>query len=120
SFPLAMMKDEGEKVTIAQLKKFTKTVFVAMGCPEPDADQATDALIAADLRGIDSHGIARLIGFVRLWEKGRVNTNPNIRIIHETPSTATLDGDGGLGLVVAPRAMDIAMAKAGSAGTGWV
>jgi len=78
------------------------------------------ALLSADLRGIDSHGIARLVGYVRLQEAGRANTRPGIRIIHETPSTAVVDGDSGLGLVVAPFAMQIAIEKARNVGTGWV
>ncbi|MEQ8573089.1 MAG: Ldh family oxidoreductase, partial [Fulvivirga sp.] len=76
--------------------------------------------LQADLRGIDSHGVARLIGYVRLWENDRVNPTPNIKVVHETPSTAVVDGDAGLGLVVAPKAMEIAMKKANEVGTGWV
>jgi len=81
---------------------------------------AANALLSADLRGIDSHGIARLSGYVRLWEVKRVNATPAIQIVHETPSTAVLDGDQGLGLVVAQEAMKIAIAKAEKVGTGWV
>jgi LDH2 family malate/lactate/ureidoglycolate dehydrogenase len=91
-----------------------------MGCSIHDADLASNVLVAADLRGIDSHGVARLSGYIRLWEAGRINTTPNIRIIHETPSTAVVDGDAGLGLVVAPYAMKIAIEKAHQVGTGWV
>jgi LDH2 family malate/lactate/ureidoglycolate dehydrogenase len=69
---------------------------------------------------VDSHGIARLSGYVRLWETKRVNATPAIKIIHETPSTAVVDGDAGLGLVVAPYAMQIAIEKAKQVGTGWV
>ena len=103
-----------------QLFDFTQEVFLHMGCPAEDAELATEVLLSADLRGIDSHGVARLSGYVRLWEAGRINAKPNIRIVHETPSTATVDGDAGLGLVVAPRAMAIAKQKAEQAGTGWV
>ncbi|KXX68599.1 Ldh family oxidoreductase [Flammeovirga sp. SJP92] len=102
------------------LLTFSKNVFLAMGCPEKDADLAANVLLSADLRGVDSHGVARLIGYVRLWEAGRINPTPNIKIIHETPSTATVDGDAGLGLVVAPQAMQIAIDKAENVGTGWV
>ena len=91
-----------------------------MGCSEADAALATTTLLAADMRGIDSHGVARLVGYVRLWEAGRINPKPNIRIVHETPSTAVVDGDAGLGLVVAPFAMQVAIDKAKIAGTGWV
>jgi L-2-hydroxycarboxylate dehydrogenase (NAD+) len=69
---------------------------------------------------VDSHGVARLSGYVRLWEADRINPNPDIKIIHETPSTAVIDGDAGLGLVVGPTSMNIAMEKARNVGTGWV
>lgn len=109
-----------EIIDVKRLETFTKKVFLSIGCSEDDANLATSVLIKADLRGIDSHGVARLIGYVRLWESDRVNPTPNIKIIHETPSTATIDGDKGLGLVVAPKAMQIAMEKADKVGTGWV
>jgi LDH2 family malate/lactate/ureidoglycolate dehydrogenase len=102
------------------LRNFTQNVFLKMGCNEKDAILAADVLLRSDLRGIDSHGVARLNGYVRLWEKQRINATPNIRIVHETPTTATIDGDAGLGLVVAPFAMKVAMEKAAIYGTGWV
>ncbi|MFC2123927.1 Ldh family oxidoreductase [Bacteroidota bacterium] len=102
------------------IRAFTEKVFLAMGCSRDDAILATDVLISADLRGIDSHGIARLLGYVRLWESNRINSAPQIKITHETPSTAVIDGDEGLGLVVTPRAMEIAISKAKNVGTGWV
>ena len=103
-----------------ELWQFAHSVFKKMNCSEDQAQLATDVLLSADLRGIDSHGIARLSGYVRLWEVKRINSSPNIKIIHETPSTAVVDGDGGLGLVVAPKAMEIAIQKANQVGTGWV
>jgi LDH2 family malate/lactate/ureidoglycolate dehydrogenase len=103
-----------------QISDFTKTIFQKIGCSENDAVIATKVLLSADLRGIDSHGVARLSGYVRLWEAKRVNANPQLKIIHETPSTAVVDGDSGLGLVVAPYAMQVAIDKAKNVGTGWV
>src|SRR6185295_7825380 len=99
---------------------FTKSIFEKIGCSTSHADTATKALLSADLRGIDSHGIARLSGYIRLWEAKRINANPVIKVIHETPSTAVVDGDSGLGLVVAPFAMQVAIEKAKQVGTGWV
>lgn len=109
-----------EIFNVKSLYSFTKQVFLKMGCSEDDATLATDVLLKADLRGIDSHGVARLIGYVRLWEADRINPKPEIKIVHETPSTAVIDGDRGLGLVVAPKAMEIAMEKATNVGSGWV
>ncbi len=103
-----------------QLFLFAKNIFLHIGCTETNALTAAKVLLSADLRGVDSHGIARLSGYVRLWEVNRVNANPTISIVHETPSTATVDGDKGLGLIVAPAAMQIAIGKAKNVGTGWV
>ena len=102
------------------LKEFTFQIFKRMGCPVEEAMVAADCLNQADLRGVDSHGVARLSGYVRLWELKRLNATPDMKIIHQTPSTAVLDGDLGLGLVTAPYAMQIAIDKAKIAGTGWV
>lgn len=106
--------------THSQLSDFSKKVFLKIGCPEDQAHLATESLLRADLRGVDSHGVARLSGYVRLWEAKRVNSQPKVKIVHESPSTAVVDGDAGLGLVVAPKAMAIAIEKAKNAGTGWV
>ena len=106
--------------TYSQLLDFAEQVFLKMGCSEEDASIASKVLLSADLRGIDSHGVARLTGYVRLWEAGRINANPAIKVTYETPSTAVIDGDAGLGLVVAPFAMKVAIEKAKQAGTGWV
>lgn len=103
-----------------KLFKFTYSVFIAIGCSEKDATIATNVLLASDLKGIDTHGVARLSGYVNLWGKGRINTKPEIKILHETLSTASVDGDSGLGLVVAPFAMNLAIEKAKNAGTGWI
>ncbi|UPL48433.1 Ldh family oxidoreductase [Hymenobacter sublimis] len=103
-----------------QLFAFTESVFKGIGCSDEDATLATETLLSADLRGIDSHGVARLVGYVRLWEAGRINTTPRVGVTYETPSTAVVDGDGGLGLVVGPKAMQVALEKARQVGTGWV
>ena len=107
-------------ITESALRAFTQNIFLAMGCSAEHARLATDVLLLADLRGIDSHGVARLTGYVRLWEKQRINATPNITIVHETPTTATIDGDSGLGLIVAPFAMKLAIEKAEKYGSGWV
>jgi L-2-hydroxycarboxylate dehydrogenase (NAD+) len=103
-----------------RVRTFTEKIFKAIGCSIKNAKLAADVLIQADLGGVDSHGVARLSGYVRLYDHGRLNPKPNIRIIHQTPSTATIDGDRGLGLVVAPFAMKLAIKKANKVGSGWV
>ena len=91
-----------------------------MGCPAEEAEIAADCLNQADLRGVDSHGVARLGGYVRLWELGRLKARPEMKVVHETPSTAVMDADLALGLAAGPRAMRLAMDKARQVGSGWV
>ena len=103
-----------------RLHEFCRRVFESFGISRTDADQAADILIVADLRGIDTHGVARMKSYVDLIESGRVNPRPNIRIVRETPAAATVDGDAGLGMTVSMRANELAMEKAERVGAGWV
>jgi len=105
---------------IEVLREFSTRIFLHFGVPKADAAQAADVLASADLRGIDSHGVARLTSYFELLSEGLINPTPKIKILRSTPSTATLDGDNGLGLVVGPQANEIAMDMAGKAGSGWV
>ncbi|TWU12345.1 putative oxidoreductase YjmC [Symmachiella macrocystis] len=102
------------------LEDFTAKVFVQFGIPQADAQQAALVLSASDLRGIESHGVARLLAYVELLKEGLINPRPNLKILRETPSTAAIDADNGLGLVIGPRANEIAMEKAEAVGSGWV
>jgi LDH2 family malate/lactate/ureidoglycolate dehydrogenase len=103
-----------------KLHEFTVGVFQSLGVPDHEARLAADVLAASDIRGIDSHGVARLHTYVDLLRAGRINPRPKVTVVRQSASTATVDGDNGLGLVVGPRANDIAMDKADAAGTGWV
>ena len=114
------MHAENLNYNAKNLENFSKKVFLHMGISEKNAELAARVLITADLRGIDSHGIARLSGYYRLWKKNRINANAVPSIVHESFSTATVDGDAGLGLIVGPYAMQVAIDKANQYGSGWV
>jgi len=103
-----------------QLFEFSVRVFRHFGVPEEDARTAAAVLRAADLRGIDSHGVARLHTYFDMLTLGRIEPKANVTIVRESQSTATVDGGNGLGLVVGPKANAIAMEKALAAGSGWV
>ena len=105
---------------VERLIEFSVRVFEHFGVLREDALVAANVLAAADLRGIDSHGVARLHTYFDMLELGRINPRPKPTIVRQTPSTATFDGDNGLGLVVGPKANELAMDKAASAGSGWV
>lgn len=102
------------------LRHFTARVFRHFGVPKADAELAADVLIKSDLRAIDSHGVARLHTYFEMLELGRINPKPKLRIVREKASVATVDGDNGLGLVVGPKANELAMDKAERHGSGWV
>lgn len=102
------------------LRDFMTEMFLFFGIPEEDCILATDVLAYSDEHGIDSHGIARLKTYYDLLHAGRINPNPKMKILRERVSVSTVDGDNGLGLVIGPKCMEIAMDKAGKHGSGWV
>ena len=103
------------------LLEFATVVFNRAGLSRDDAADAGEVLVEADLAGADSHGICYSFGGkVRSVASKGVNPTPNIRIVHETPSTALVDGDNALGLMSSRKAMEIAIAKAHEVGTGTV
>ena len=106
--------------TYNYLFDFTRNIFTRMGCSEDDADVIAEVFLSAEIRGHSSHGMIRIKDYHDLWKAGRVNVRPEIRIVHETPSTAVVDGDNGPGMIAAKRSMEIAIRKATTAGTGWV
>jgi LDH2 family malate/lactate/ureidoglycolate dehydrogenase len=103
-----------------RLREFCEGTFRHFGVPDADARIAADVLITADLRGVDSHGVARLHTYFDMLELRRINPRCAPHIVRETPSTAVVDGDNGLGLVVGPWANRVAMDKAENVGSGWV
>lgn len=103
-----------------QLRDFTTSFFVKIGCPPDHAKIIANVFMAAEMRNIPSHGLIRIIDYFQLWEARRINVTPSVKIVHESPSTAVVDGDGAIGMVAAYKSMEIAIEKAKTAGTGWV
>lgn len=110
---------ELKKYPAEVLKEFTVQVFRYFDISPQDAKQAADVLNLSDIRGIDSHGVARLHTYFDMLTLGKINPKPNIKIIRDKKSVCTVDGDNGLGLVVGPKANEIAMEKAALHGSGW-
>jgi len=106
--------------TVNYLRKFIQNLFIKIGCSSTDASTIADVLIRAELRGIPSHGLLRIPDYIMLYESGRINPVPQINIVHETPSTAVVDGDRAFGMIAAKKSMQIAIEKAAVVGTGWV
>jgi LDH2 family malate/lactate/ureidoglycolate dehydrogenase len=113
-------RDEDRLVTAEALRHFCQAVFEALDVPRQDAAIAADVLVAADLRGINSHGVARLRRYVNGLQSGMMVARPEVRVVRETPTTALVDAGAGLGHPVACRAMGKAIEKALDVGVGFV
>ncbi|MBT3360915.1 MAG: Ldh family oxidoreductase [Rhodospirillales bacterium] len=95
-----------------QLTRFAADLFTAVGVPTPDARGVAEYLVEADLRGVRSHGVARLPVYLRRLEQGIVKTPPEIKVREAAPAAVHVDGDNGLGFIVARRAMNEAIDRA--------
>jgi len=115
-----MSEGASAKVWADPLRDFSARVFEKMGVPTDDAVATADVLVAANLRGIDSHGVARLKRYVDGLRDGVMLARPNIEIVHQTAGTALIDGGAGLGQPVGVRGMKLAIKKAQEMGVGFV
>ena len=103
-------------VSVEQLLRIAVLLFQAMGYNEKDASYAADVLVETDRRGVDTHGMTRLGYYYRTVTEGGVNKNANFRIIRDEPHYIMLDADNGLGIIMAPQAVDIAVQRAKATG----
>jgi L-2-hydroxycarboxylate dehydrogenase (NAD+) len=115
-----MAEETETRVQAEALRTFCSNVFEELDVPREDAEVTADNLVAADLRGISSHGVARLRRYVNGLKDGMMVARPEIRTVQETATTALIDGGGGLGQPVSVRAMQLAISKAKAIGSGFV
>jgi LDH2 family malate/lactate/ureidoglycolate dehydrogenase len=109
-----------KRVNHRKLEQFVSLAFQRVGVPVGDADLTAKVLVDADLRGIDSHGVINLHGYyVKGIQDGTIKSRPEIKISPGSPTTASVDGDNGLGFVVSHRAMEACIRMARDYGTGW-
>ncbi len=118
-----MADKEMTRVNPDRLRRFVVGVFQGLRVPPKDAEVVASVLVAADLRGVDSHGVVRVNSrgwYVKALRDGIMNPRPQIRIVEDRPASAVIEGDGGLGMVVGHRAMELAIEKARASGLGFV
>ena len=109
------------KVSEDSLHKAVSAIFEKMGLTPEDATDGADMLVTADLRGIETHGVSnKMRDYVQQYTNGELNPRPSWRIERESPGTAVIDGDRGLGVILGPKAMRIAIDKARQVGIGIV
>lgn len=120
--PTFLLPDEqAKRISFDNLRAKSAALLLKAGLTAEDANLAADGLVSADLRGVDTHGAANLLRwYLELYRNGTMNPRPSWQITHETPATANIDSDYGLGLVIAPKAMQIAIDKAHKVGVGFV
>jgi L-2-hydroxycarboxylate dehydrogenase (NAD+) len=114
---------EGDAVRIKPdaLRRVVQEIFQAVGVEESDARRGADVLVTADVRGVDSHGVSNMLrSYVARIKTGEINPRPQWRVVQEQPSAATIDCDTGLGIMIAPKAMAMAIEKARQTGIGAV
>src|SRR5687768_13000837 len=103
-------------VSAARLRALIARLFEGGGVPAEDAALVAEVLTEADLRGVESHGSTRVAGYLSMIKLGLLNARPKIQVVRDLPSTAMLEGDNAFGIVVARRAMQMAMDKATTTG----
>ncbi len=107
-------------IPVNVVESFMVDVFQGLGVPQEEARICTDVLIASELRGIESHGLARLKYYYDRIKAGVQFTRTEMEIVKETETTALVDGHHGMGHVIAYRSMRMAMDKAKKYGLGAV
>lgn len=108
------------RVPVTRLQRFVEEVLAAQGVPADHASITASRLIEADLRGRSGHGLIRLPLYSQRIAAGGYNLEPDIMVLNESPVSALVDGDNGLGQVVMSQAAEIAIEKASTAGLAWV
>jgi len=100
-----------------ELKAFVAAALLEVGVAKPDAEIVAEVLVTADLRGVESHGVARLESYyISRIQNGLLEPNPRITTVMETPTSLVVDAGNGLGHPTAKRTMEAIMAKAKTSG----
>lgn len=114
---------KGEEVHVSEeaLRRAVTAIFEKVGVSREDAAEAADVLTMTDLRAVETHGVSNMLRvYVQDYQAGRLNPAPGWTIERESPSTAVIDAERRLGVIVGPKAMRLAMDKADQVGVGVV
>ena len=103
------------------LHETVSSIFEKMGVAREDAETGADVLVSTDMRGVETHGVSNMLrSYVQGYSDDSLNARPDWKIIRESPSSATIDADRGLAVILGPKAMEIAIDKARNVGVGVV
>jgi L-2-hydroxycarboxylate dehydrogenase (NAD+) len=116
-----LSENQAVRVKPDSLRDTVQSIFERLEVPKEQAWLGADVLTKTDLRGVESHGVSgQFRTYVREYRQGITNPKPQWRITRQTEATANIDSDRGLGIIIAPQAMEIAMEKAKKSGVGMV
>ena len=114
-------KEDEVRVAHDALNETVSSIFEKMGVSSDDAALGAEVLVATDLRGVETHGVSNMLrSYVEGYTQGTLNPRPDMRVVRETPSTANVDADKGLAVILGPKAMQMAIDKARNVGVGVV
>lgn len=113
-------EEQFKRVDAAKTERLVTAIYAGLGVPDDDAALLGKALVDADLRGVNSHGCRWVSVYARNIRSGGANLHPVVRVVRDDGATVLLDGDGGLGHILAARAMTIAIERAKERGVGVV
>lgn len=113
--------DAGTPYQAEDLEQFAAALFTRIGVAPEDAKLTAASLVEANLRGVDTHGVTRvLVAYVRRIQSGVTGAKTQISVVRDAPGSALVDGGNSIGQVVAAYAMRLAISKAKETGTAWV
>jgi LDH2 family malate/lactate/ureidoglycolate dehydrogenase len=108
-------------VSEAALRRTVTQIFEKLGLTPDDAAEGADVLTMTDLRGVETHGVSNMLRmYVRDYKAGKLSPRPGWTIVRESPGTAVIDAERRLGVIIGPKAMRLAVAKAKQVGVGVV
>jgi len=103
-------------VDAERLRGLAAAILEAAGFRPDDATLVAEVLVEADLRGVDSHGVTRLAGYVSMIDSDLLNPRPDVKLLRESGSTVLIDGDRGIGIIAARQAIDRVIELSGETG----
>ncbi len=109
---------DGITVAFDVLRHLVEAIFCSVPIPQEHARLVAELLLDTELRGVVSHGVGNVERYVRSYQDGKINPNPQVSILRDGPATGAFSGDGGLGMIVGAEAMRAAVHKARQTGIG--
>jgi L-2-hydroxycarboxylate dehydrogenase (NAD+) len=114
------MSENEIRIPEPDLRRFCTSVLERLGVSNTDAEVWSQVIVETSLRGVDSHGILVLPLYAQMLEAGGIRTNSQVEVVNDHGPTALLDGGGGIGAVIADRAMSLALERAGEFGISYI